>query len=137
MAINEILLTVFTPTYNRCVELTRLYATLCEQTNMQFEWLIVDDGSTDSTKDMVSQWLESSPFPIRYFRQANAGKHVAHNRGAQEARGGLFMCVDSDDWLEPDAVETILFDAIVLKAEEGLVYPKGLSGHDEHRAILG
>lgn len=120
----EILLTVFTPTYNRQKELTKLYATLCRQTDLRFEWIIVDDGSTDSTKCAVEQWAASSRFPIRYFWQKNSGKHVAHNLGAREARGCLFICVDSDDWLDADAVETILSDAAALDTEEGLLYPR-------------
>lgn len=124
MSDEEILLTVFTPTYNRQKELARLYATLCKQTDLRFEWVIVDDGSTDSTKSTVGQWAVTSRFPIRYFWQKNSGKHVAHNLGAREARGRLFICVDSDDWLEVDAVETILSDAVALDTEEGLLYPK-------------
>lgn len=124
MPADRILLTVFTPTYNRCAELARLHASLCKQIDMRFEWLVVDDGSNDSTRDAVQQWQISSPFSIRYLWQENSGKHVAHNLGAQEARGHLFMCVDSDDWLEADAVETILSDAVALDTEEGLLYPK-------------
>lgn len=120
----EILLTVFTPTYNRRKELAKLYATLCKQTDLHFEWVIVDDGSTDSTKSTVEQWAVSSQFPIRYFWQKNSGKHVAHNLGAREARGRLFICVDSDDWLEVDAVETILLDAESIGDETGLIYPR-------------
>lgn len=117
-------LTVFTPTYNRLAELERLYASLRTQTDMRFEWLIVDDGSTDDTAEVVSAWGEDAPFPIKYIKQENAGKHVAHNRGAIEASGQFFICVDSDDWLEPNAVEIILGDAAALDIEEGLLYPK-------------
>lgn len=120
----EILLTVFTPTYNRGQSLSRLYGSLLDQTDMRFEWLVVDDGSEDGTEILISKWADDAPFPIRYIRQENSGKHVAHNRGAREAAGGLFMCVDSDDWLEPFAVETILADSTALDAEESLLYPK-------------
>lgn len=118
------LLTIFTPTYNRINELERLYASLISQTDFRFEWLIVDDGSTDDTENMVISWLDTSPFPIRYIKQPNSGKHVAHNLGAAEASGEYFICVDSDDWLEPNAVETILHDITALDTEEGLLYPK-------------
>ena len=121
---DEILLTVFTPTYNRQTELSKLYSTLCKQTDMRFEWIIVDDGSTDSTKSTVKRWLGASQFSIRYYRQKNSGKHVAHNLGAQEAQGRLFMCVDSDDWLEAEAVATIVSDAESVSDEMGLIYPK-------------
>ena len=108
------LLTIFTPTYNRINELERLYSSLISQTDFRFEWLIVDDGSTDDTENMVVSWLDTSPFPIRYIKQPNSGKHVAHNHGATEASGEYFICVDSDDWLEPNAVETILHDITAL-----------------------
>lgn len=118
------LLTIFTPTYNRASTLIRLYDSLRAQTDSDFEWLIVDDGSTDGTDDLVHKWMAKSPFSIRYFWQENSGKHVAHNRGARLSLGRLFMCVDSDDWLEPDAVATIGRDATALNAEEGLLYPR-------------
>ncbi len=117
-------LTIFTPAYNRCIELKRLYASLCEQTDMRFEWLVVDDGSNDGTDAAVTGWIDSAPFALRYIRQENAGKHVAHNRGAQEAAGRYFLCVDSDDWLEPNAVKTVVSDATALDTEEGLLYPR-------------
>ncbi|MEY8677871.1 glycosyltransferase family A protein [Granulimonas faecalis] len=117
-------LTIFTPAYNRSAELERLCASLCKQTDMRFEWLIVDDGSTDDTCGAVSAWAQHVPFAIRYIKQENSGKHVAHNRGAAEANGRYFMCIDSDDWLEPNAVESVLSDAAALDTEEGLLYPK-------------
>ena len=118
------LLTIFTPTYNRINELEHLHSSLISQTDFQFEWLIVDDGSTDNTENMVVSWLDTSPFPIRYIKQPNSGKHVAHNLGAAAASGEYFICVDSDDWLESNAVETILHDITALDTEEGLLYPK-------------
>lgn len=100
--------TVFTPTYNRAHTLPRVHASLEKQTFRDFEWLIVDDGSTDGTRDLVSGW-RSSPIPIRYIHQANAGKHVAFNRGVREAKGELFLTVDSDDELVPVALERLQF----------------------------
>lgn len=121
---NDSLLTIFTPAYNRAHTLPKLHDSLLAQTDTGFEWLVVDDGSTDGTGDLVRGWTDGSLFPVRYLRQENAGKHVAHNRGAREAHGRLFMCVDSDDWLEPDAVATIRRDATALDAGTGLLYPK-------------
>ena len=117
-------LTIFTPAYNRRTELGRLYVSLCSQTDMRFEWLVVDDGSTDDTCEVVQDWVQNAPFAVRYIKQENGGKHVAHNRGAAEATGRYFLCVDSDDWLEPNAVETVLCDTTALDIEEGLLYPK-------------
>jgi glycosyltransferase involved in cell wall biosynthesis len=122
--VNDSLLTIFTPAYNRAHTLPKLHDSLLAQTDTGFEWLVVDDGSTDGTGDLVRGWTDGSLFPVRYLRQENAGKHVAHNRGAREAHGRLFMCVDSDDWLEPDAVATIRRDATALDAGAGLLYPR-------------
>lgn len=119
----DIFLTVFTPTYNRAGTLSRLHDSLIAQDSFGFEWLVVDDGSTDGSSDVVKKWMQDSPFPIRLFSQQNSGKHVAHNLGAREARGKLFLCVDSDDWLEPYAISTIRRDAPD-SDEEGLLYPK-------------
>ncbi len=101
---NAPLFTVFTPTFNRAATLPAVYESLCRQTLQDFEWVIVDDGSRDHTPDLVSTWLSSAIFPIRYFRQENAGKHVAFNRGVREARGELFLPLDSDDTILPEAL---------------------------------
>lgn len=117
-------ITIFTPTYNRAKELGRLYRSLLSQSDLRFEWVIVDDGSTDDTDALVSEWIAAKPpFSIRLFRQENSGKHVAHNLGAKESKCPLFMCVDSDDWLASDAVETIL--GVALRENEvGVVFPR-------------
>lgn len=104
---DDMLITVFTPTYNRAALLSRLYESLCEQQFEDFEWLVVDDGSTDNTLDVINGYKEESKFPIRYFRQENGGKHRAINRGIDEARGELFFMVDSDDSLAPGALRII------------------------------
>ena len=101
------LLTVFTPTYNRAHTLPRLYESLKRQTACDFEWLIVDDGSSDGTRKLVEGWIDAEEIDIRYIYQENGGKPSAHNRGAREALGELFICVDSDDYLTDNAVEII------------------------------
>lgn len=101
--------TVFTPTYNRAYILGDLYHSLQRQTCMDFEWLIVDDGSADDTKALVASWQgEKNPFPIRYVYQENGGKCRAINRGLKEADGRLFFTVDSDDYLTDDAIEKVI-----------------------------
>lgn len=102
------MITVFTPTYNRAYTLSRLYESLLNQTSSDFEWLIVDDGSTDNTEEMVNDFIKENKIPIRYLRQKNGGKHRAINKGVQEARGELFFIVDSDDYILPHAVERYL-----------------------------
>lgn len=103
------MLTIFTPTYNRAYILPKLYESLREQSCHDLEWIIVDDGSTDDTRSLVEGWTRAAnPFPIRYHRQPNGGKHWAINRGVELARGDFFFIVDSDDRLPSDAVETVL-----------------------------
>lgn len=97
--------TVFTPTFNRAHTLGRVYESLRSQSFRDFEWLIVDDGSADDTERLVQAWIAEAPFPIRYLRQANQGKHIAVNRGALEAQGELFLLLDSDDACVPQALE--------------------------------
>jgi glycosyltransferase involved in cell wall biosynthesis len=101
------LFTVCTPTYNREKLLPRVYASLQEQTFVDFEWLVVDDGSIDGTAELVKQWAADTPFPIRYIWKENGGKHTAHNVCVREARGALFVMVDSDDWMVPTALERL------------------------------
>lgn len=102
-------LTIFTPTYNRAYILPKLYDSLCEQTCQDFEWLIVDDGSTDHTKELVDNWRQECKMDIQYIYQDNSGKMMAHNKAAQASKTELFMCVDSDDHLcSPQVVRDII-----------------------------
>ena len=103
------LFTVFTPTFDRRSTLHRVYDSLCAQTLgvEHFEWLIVDDGSTDGTAELVSAWARTAAFSIRYVWQENGGKHRAWNRGVVDAQGELFLFLDSDDACTPDALEKI------------------------------
>ena len=98
-------LTVFTPTYNRAYILEKCFESLKNQTCLDFEWIVVDDGSTDNTAELVKAFVSSAPFPVHYIYQENSGKHIAHNTAAKFAGGELFLCLDSDDLLTPDAVE--------------------------------
>lgn len=90
-------LTIFTPTYNRAYILPQLYDSLCEQICKDFEWLIVDDGSTDHTKDLVEEWINEQIISIRYVRQENGGKMRAYNMAVSLTKTELFVCIDSDD----------------------------------------
>lgn len=101
-------LTILTPTYNRGGTLPNLYKSLKEQTNKNFEWIIVDDGSVDNTSEVVNQWRKNRDFSIRYFYKENGGKHTAINYALQIIETELTFIVDSDDTLTEDAVETIL-----------------------------
>ena len=97
--------TVFTPTFNRAYTLDRVFKSLKEQTFRDFEWLIVDDGSTDDTESLVESWRKEVDFPVRYFYQKNSGHQMAFNRGVKEAFGELFLRFDSDDACLPNALE--------------------------------
>ena len=119
------LLTIFTPTYNRSKCLMRLYNSLCQQTDSRFEWVIVDDGSTDNTRSLVRQWMDEAIVHIRYFYQKNSGKSMAHNQGVRLCKTEFFVCVDSDDWLTNNAVSVVLAAAEKLSPiHTGLLMPR-------------
>lgn len=99
--------TVFTPTYNRAYCLADLYNSLTEQTFKDFEWLIVDDGSTDNTEELINSWIQEGLLPIRFIKQPNGGKHRATNAAVPQARGQLFLTIDSDDTLFPEALSVL------------------------------
>ena len=100
--------TVFTPTFNRKELLEKLYKSLQKQTYTDFEWLIVDDGSTDGTGEKVKEFLEESKLDIKYFYKENGGKQRAYNFATEKANGELFICLDSDDEYVENGFETIL-----------------------------
>lgn len=129
--------TVFTATYNRAHTLGRLYQSLQRQTFRDFEWVIVDDGSTDNTDSMINEFISNKIdfFKIKYIKQQRGGKHRAINNGLDEAEGELFFLVDSDDYITDNALERIVFweEKINHKKEySGLC---GLSGYDIKTSI--
>lgn len=101
-------LTVFTPTYNRAYTLHKCYESLQKQTSKDFIWLIIDDGSTDNTKELVDGWIAESKMEIRYKYQENQGMHGAHNTAYELIDTELNVCIDSDDYMPEDAVENIV-----------------------------
>lgn len=101
-------ITVFTPTYNRGYIIKKLYRSLQRQTFRDFEWIVIDDGSTDNTQELFEGFMmESNDFPIRYEKVENGGKHRAINRGVKMAQGEMFYIVDSDDYLPDRALEIV------------------------------
>jgi len=96
--------TVLTATYNRAHTLRSVYDCLVAQTFRDFEWLIIDDGSTDDTRELVASWPEA--FPVRYHWQRNGGKHAAMNAGVRQALGKFIVPLDSDDICVPHTMET-------------------------------
>lgn len=102
-------LTVFTPTYNRAHTLLRTYESLLQQDCKEFIWLIIDDGSTDNTAELVKSWQsKENGFEIRYIYKENGGMHTAHNTAYENIDTELNTCIDSDDKLAPGAVRMIL-----------------------------
>ncbi len=102
-------LTVFTPTYNRAKLLQRCYEGMCKQTNKQFVWMIIDDGSSDNTKELVECWMANrKDFLIQYYYKENGGLHTAYNEAIEHIETELCVCIDSDDFMPCNAVEKIL-----------------------------
>ena len=102
-------ITLFTPTYNRAYILDNLYRSVQRQTFRDFEWIIMDDGSSDNTEELVKSWMEDgNDFPIRFYKVPNGGKCRAINRGLDLAEGELFFIMDSDDYLTDDSLETVV-----------------------------
>lgn len=103
------MITIFTPAYNRAHLLPRLYESLCKQNCKDFEWLVIDDGSTDSTESLFVKWKDAdNGFALNYLRIENGGKQRAINRALDIANGEFFFIVDSDDYLIEDAISFII-----------------------------
>ena len=101
-------LTIFTPAYNRAYTLHLGYEALLRQTCQDFEWLIIDDGSSDNTRELVAGWINENKIPIRYHYQENQGMHGAHNTAYRLITTELNTCIDSDDYMPDNAVEKIV-----------------------------
>ena len=106
---DKVLLTIFTPSYNRAHTLYRTYQSLLDQDSKEFIWLIIDDGSSDNTKELVEKWQSNNNgFEIRYIYKENGGMHTAHNTAYENIDTELNTCIDSDDMLAKGAVKKIL-----------------------------
>lgn len=119
-----ILLTVFTPAYNRAHTLPRTYQSLLNQDCKGFIWLIIDDGSTDETAELVKKWKQQdNGFEIQYVYKENGGMHTAHNTAYENIHTELNICIDSDDCLAEGAVKKILdmWDKVRDKGYAGLI----------------
>jgi glycosyltransferase involved in cell wall biosynthesis len=129
------LLTIFTPTYNRGFTLHLCYESLKRQTCKEFIWLIIDDGSTDHTKELIESWIKEDLVPIRYHYQKNQGMHGAHNTAYSLIDTELNVCIDSDDYMADQAVEHI----VSFWREFGSDQITGLVGLDAtfHGQIIG
>lgn len=104
------MISICTPTYNRAYTLPRLFESLTKQQTHEFEWIVIDDGSKDNTKELIKEYESKAAFSIRYVYQENQGKHIALNLGQNLAKNELFFCLDSDDWLVENCLLTIMAD---------------------------
>jgi hypothetical protein len=116
--VSNIVFTVFTPTYNRAHTLRRVYESLCRQEHEIFEWLVVDDGSTDATAALLDELAKTAPFPMRVVWQENGGKHRAHNSAIRLAKGEFTVILDSDDELVPGALRVLAKEWGAIASEE-------------------
>lgn len=101
-------LTVFTPTYNRAHTLPHTYRSLCRQTCKDFEWLVIDDGSADNTRELVQGFIDEAVIPIRYIYKENGGLYTGYNTAYAHIGTELNVCIDSDDFMPDNAVELIV-----------------------------
>lgn len=124
-------ITVFTPTYNRAYIITKLFKSLCIQTNLDFEWIIVDDGSSDNTEIIIDEMKKEAKFSIIYIKKENEGKHIAINEGVKVASGRWFFIVDSDDYLTRDAIEKVIYYCNGIEGKKDIAGVVGLRGNQE------
>tara|TARA_R110002012_G_scaffold283304_2_gene473579 strand:+ start:23882 stop:24772 length:891 start_codon:yes stop_codon:yes gene_type:complete len=129
-------ITVFTPTYNRAFCLDQVYLSLIRQSNQDFLWLIIDDGSTDATKELVASWQAENKIALHYHYQENLGMHGGHNAAYRLIDTPLNVCIDSDDFMPDDAIEKILKHYPIIK--DNPIYA-GIVGLDANKkgAIIG
>lgn len=133
---SNIKVTVFTPTFNRGYIIGRLYDSLKLQTSTEFEWVVVDDGSSDNTEELFKCWInENNFFRINYVKVKNGGKHRAINRGVKLAKGKLFFIVDSDDYLTNNAIEKILNWESSLPDKSHFAGVAGAKGYSKSKMI--
>ncbi len=128
-------ITVCTPTYNRAHLIKGVYLSLKNQTFKNFEWIIVDDGSSDNTKDCVKEFRKEADFPIKYIYQKNGGKHKAVNKALDIARGELFLIFDSDDECENNTLE--IFNEYYEKYKNKVIGVVALSKYKNNGKIIG
>ena len=130
------MITILTPTFNRAHLLPRLFESLTHQTDFNFEWLVIDDGSTDGTSDLFAgKTFLSAPFPIRYYQQENGGKHRALNAGVKQAKGDFIFIADSDDWLLPQSVAIVGLHTSAIADDNTFAGVAGLDVFDDERIV--
>lgn len=135
----NVFFSIFTPTYNRLNTLKKVYECLRIQSFMDFEWIVVDDGSDDGTKEYIEGLIENhTKFPIRLIVQKNSGKHIAQNKAVDIAKGELFIPLDSDDTMVNNALEVfhMEWERIPIK-ERGMYSGIGVHCMDSTGNLIG
>ena len=131
-------LSILTPTYNRACLLERAFASLCKQSCLDFEWVVVDDGSVDNSETLIQKFIEKETnFKIKYFKQENGGKHRALNNGIKHVEGDYVLILDSDDYLTSDAVETTYKWIEEIKDLPNMAGIAGLRGWADREDAIG
>ena len=136
---NQPYITILTPAYNRASLLPRLFGSLLRQTNKNFEWIVVDDGSTDDTREVLASLKQrcGDAFPMTCIYKANGGKHMAINIGAERARGELLFIADSDDLLTDDALQVVAEEWQNVSGDESFAGVAGLDMALETKKVIG
>ncbi|KPZ53593.1 glycosyltransferase family A protein [Pseudoalteromonas sp. P1-7a] len=134
---NEIKITIFTPTFNRSNNLVECYESLKKQKCYSFIWQIIDDGSTDDTEVVVNSWLNNPLFKIEYIKVPNGGKCRAINKSLKLTETELWLCLDSDDTLVEDAVGTILTEYSKIEKDASICGLFSLRGKDNLNSMQG
>ena len=129
------MITVLTPSYNRGDLLKNLYQSLRDQIFDDFEWIIVDDGSTDSTSEIITHFKEDKKIAIKYIKQSNGGKHTAINAGVKISTGELIIIVDSDDTLPKDSLLIINNQYLKIRVDTTVGGVCGLMAHHDNIVI--
>ncbi|WP_195986775.1 glycosyltransferase family A protein [Clostridium sp. D53t1_180928_C8] len=130
------LLTIFTPSYNRAYTIHKCYESLKRQSCKEFEWLVIDDGSSDNTRELIEKWIkETADFKIRYIYQENQGMHGAHNTAYENITTELNVCIDSDDYMPDNAVEKIKEAWEKVRDNEKISGIIGLDAYEDGKVI--
>lgn len=127
-------ITILTPVYNRKKEMRNLFSSLCSQSNKEFVWMIVDDGSSDGLGELIDEFRTQADFGIEYICKENGGKHTALNVGFEAIKTELTFIVDSDDILVENAIETVINEWSLVR-EKNLAGMSFLCGYKDGKVI--
>lgn len=133
---NNKTISVITSTFNRGKLLINLYNSLKEQTCNDFKWLVIDDGSTDDTKDIIEAFIQEKILEIIYLYTRNGGKHRALNKAIDVCDTELFFVVDSDDMLPIDSIEKVILMNDSIANREGFCGVAGLRTNLKNQLIM-